>query len=112
MPRTKPPKPSSYWLPIESAPKDGSVFLALHLSGIPAFVSHIRRSKKYNNKQWRIIGSQCAVFSVEDLAYCPQEFTHWMPLPKLPKIPPRKYPQEHWFTNYKANAAFKKQCGN
>jgi hypothetical protein len=65
------------WRPIEDAPKDGTLFLALDLGYLPAFVRY-QRPYKGKWKRWFIVASQGAVFSVNDLAE--RQITKWTPL--------------------------------
>lgn len=66
------------WRPIERAPRDGTMFLALDLGLYPAFVRY-QRPYKGKYKRWFIVASQGAVFSVNDLAE--RQMTKWRPLP-------------------------------
>jgi hypothetical protein len=66
------------WRPIDSAPRDGSTFLALDLGLYPAFVRH-QRPYKGKYKRWFIVASQGALFNVDDLAE--RRMTKWMVLP-------------------------------
>ena len=67
------------WRSIDSVPKDGSLFMAMDLGWSPAFVQH-QRPYKGKYKQWFIVASHGAVFSVDDLAE--RGMDKWMPLPK------------------------------
>jgi hypothetical protein len=68
------------WQPIKTAPRDGTMFLALDLGYLPAFVRHHRPDKRFNRKRWLIVASQGAIFMVDDLAM--RRMTKWMPLPE------------------------------
>ena len=66
------------WRPIESVPRNGSLFMALDMGLWPAFVRH-QRPYKGKYRRWFIVASQGAVFSVDDLAE--RKMTKWAALP-------------------------------
>jgi hypothetical protein len=72
------------WKPIETAPKDGSRFLAAHRDGEIAIIEVTGQSTDWSDpalsKRWdaRAVALNCA----STRALC--EFTHWMPLPAPP----------------------------
>ena len=67
------------WRPIKSAPRDGSIFIALDLGYLPAFVRY-QRPYKGKYKRWFIVASQGAIFNVDDLAE--RRMTAWTVLPE------------------------------
>ena len=67
------------WQPIGTAPRDGSLFFALDLGYLPAFVRH-QRPYKGKYKRWLIVASQGAIFNVDDLAE--RRMTQWTVLPE------------------------------
>ena len=81
----------SDWRPIETAPRDGTAFLAygVHNTSPP----DAQRGVKPGDHWWAIIlfdvwrkrsdGGDCWVFS-KDGKYTWSEPTHWMPLPEPP----------------------------
>lgn len=57
------------WLPIDSAPKDGSWFMGFENVGLR---TGLQRQCRWHNDRWN------------DGGYDPSEPTHWMPLPSGP----------------------------
>lgn len=68
--------PFGQWQPIETAPKDGTKFLAYPVFGKPCEVHIVWWEKLVRVSGWR------AMFGV----WSPREPTHWMPLPAPPDV--------------------------
>lgn len=68
------------WMPIETAPRDGTRFLT---TGVCGFNLVFYQSRPYRSaRRWFIVEEQGAVGSYDTLEerFC----THWMPLPNPP----------------------------
>jgi hypothetical protein len=82
------------WRSTETAPRDGTTFLALQWGHVPCFVRYQRPDTRFNRKRWLVIGEQGAIFTVDDLIECDQEIRDWRPLENLRGTPSKKYVRE------------------
>lgn len=76
----------SSWLPIETAPKDGTVILVYCGDYQVPFMENMTHVARWKDEKWRLYW----IFSHVSL-----EPTHWMPLPDPPKLGESVYDLVH-----------------
>lgn len=78
----------SEWQPIDTAPRDGTEFLAWDAVARKMDVAHMVQTKRHPDVWWCEAVQEDAEYGPlpDDFGYRTEQITHWRPLPPEPQL--------------------------